>query len=73
MADIEIKKNGLDQYQVWRGREVLRPKNLTWEPEYQSDHDFMYYNSLKKAEKDIELVLKKEEEVVIKIYEIKEK
>lgn len=70
---IEIRKNGLGEFQVWKGNEVLRPRALVWESDYQSKHNFMFFDSLDEAEKAMEQILLKENQEIVRTYNIKEK
>lgn len=70
---IEIKKNGLDKYQVWREHRILEPGKLDWFPRYMANSNFMYFDSLKQAEEEIKKVLLKEDIKTIKVYEVEEK
>jgi hypothetical protein len=56
--EIREFKNGT--FQVWRDNKVLRPEELTWENDYQSEHNFMRFSTMKSATKAVEDVLAKE-------------
>lgn len=71
MAKIEIRKNGLDKYQVWKDNLVLHPDNLSWEPSYLSNLEHMWFSSVKKAEKAMVNTLAKEDVEVYRVYETK--
>lgn len=71
MAKIEIRKNGLDKYQVWKGNLVLHPDNLSWEGSYMSDLEHMWFSSIKSAERAMTNILAKEDVEVFRVYETK--
>ncbi len=65
MSEIEIREFRSGKFQVWKGNEVLRPYCLTWEPHYQSQHNFMFFEKKKEALKQIKMTLDKENSVKV--------
>ena len=60
MSKIEIREFRSGKFQVWKGNEVLRPYHFTWEPDYHSKLNFMFFEKKKEALKQIKMTLDKE-------------
>ena len=43
---LDVKRFADNTYQIWRGKEVLRPRTLEWENSEAGKFDFMYLNSM---------------------------
>ncbi len=68
---MEIREYASGKFQVWKDNEVLRPNTLDWEGCHNSNHLFMYFNSLSAAKKAAKKVITKEEgEKCIKTHSI---
>jgi hypothetical protein len=71
-SKVEIIGNELGNFQVWKGNEVLHPRNLRWEPAFMADLDSFWVGSLEAAEKALANVMAKNDKKLVKVYEIKE-
>jgi len=71
---MEIREYANGKFQVWHNNEVLQPKEIVWERDYQSKHDFMYFDSYFAAESGImQLQAKRAGERVVNVCKIEEK
>jgi hypothetical protein len=69
---MEIKEFANGKFQIWDGNMVLDPNRLKWENDYQSQHDFMFFRSIKQAKQAILDVSNKEKCVAVHKVEITE-
>lgn len=66
--DIEIREFKNGEFQVWRGDEVLRPDCCEWLGDEHSEHEWMFFGSMKKALRQLKAALAKE--TCIKVHKV---